>query len=378
MIGAQKFAEQDAKLAAIGEMQKIKTQSPEQIDAAIAAMKPDPKAEDYGPRQRIYAAMQTARDKILDQRAKDPAAYVYEAFPDIRRTMEAGDAQQGYAAIERAYEQLGVPESQRFALTEDQMERLASQYKVAQASEKINILEGAMRDMGYATAGRTLGRAIGAEVAQDFGLYSTLITLPNAKGIMARVFEGNRVMKEDPARRPPEGVVTAAFRKELGGAINNVDAKYSRMIREAAIGIYVESGGYVEGNGQNAVVNKDKFTSAVRQAVGGMATNPDTGIVKLPGAIDFTILPPGVSGAQMENWIESLTPGDLTRLSLSGSPMTKNGKVVALEDIVDQGTFVMVAPGVYAVAMKDGRPLADSKTGKPFKFRLDKKTMGLR
>jgi hypothetical protein len=77
---------------------------------------------------------------------------------------------------------------------------------------------------------------------------------------------------------------------------------------------------------------------------------------------DWTILPPGVSQTQFENWLESRGPGDLTALNPNRRPpVDRSGRPLPIDRIIDEGVFVMLAPGRYGIKLdSDGKWVADT------------------
>jgi len=159
------------------------------------------------------------------------------------------------------------------------------------------------------------------------------------------------------------------------------------MYNEAAAALYVYRGGRVLPNSQGQLSDRKLYDQALREVMGGSASDPNTGFANLGHgkAPDHTILPPGVTSDEFEHWRDGLVGssaehvGDLTRLSIRGLPPTDNrGKLLLLHDIQDQGVFVMVAPGIYGIKMSGDGNFVGDRTGQPFLIRLDRRRMGLR
>ncbi len=378
--GEQKWAAIESAQATGSALQKMRTLSQDEIASEVEKLKPDPNSPTYATEVRYFDAAQKAQSEILTQRADDPAGYVFQAFPDIRKAAESaqtsGERIAVYGQMIRAYDKLGTPRNQRYLMTDDQIEALGDRYKTARPADKVEILNTLLKEMGPVTAGATLGRAAGRGVGADFQLYATYRDLPNPRGVLGRVFAGRDIIAKDPSRRPSREAINKTFAGQsgLGSTINVLDPDVSSMMNEAAAALYVEKGGRTE-NGQ---VDRGLYAEALREAVGGMGGQEDTGFYSdRKGAVkELTILPPSVTGKQFEAWQNSLQPGSLTRISVNGKPpVYRSGRPVELEDILDDGVFVMRYPGVYGIKMaSDGKFIADS-SGRAFEVRVDKRTV---
>lgn len=370
-------------------VEQIKVLSPEEMRAKVESLRPRGDSPTLEQDNKFYQAAKAAEEQLLKARKDDPAAYVFSAFPEIASGLNAAktpeDRRTVFAQMEKAFEQLGVPEDGRFYYTDEMIEQAGKQYKAAGAG-KLDLLESWLYEMGD-QAGRFAGRAVGSEVAEDFALYSILrgggygkLSGP-ARGVFQRVMAGKDLIEKDPARKPSSADINTSFAGALGTTLNSLNGDISRVMNEAAAALYVQKGGRTGKINNREQFDAKTYRAALREAFGGSAENEDTGLVDLSqGKVkDWTILPPGVTGTAFQNWVEQLAPGDLTKLSISGrSPMTASGKPVLLQDIIDEGVFVMRAPGIYGIKMEvDGKFLGNG-TGKAFTIRLDRRSMGLR
>lgn len=365
IAGEQQWARFNGSVQAAQTFQSIKNLGRAQLEQAIEAYKPDPTKETFAQDTQIYNALREAAQRTLTARADDPAKYIFSEYPEIRNAYEAADTPEDqravYAQMERTFERLGIPEGERFYMTEEQLRSVGQQYKNAEPEGKIAMLRQFTETMG-ARAGRTLGRFGGAEdVAQDFALSSMLRQMPGGDTTLLRVFEGRDAMAKDPARRPTPSTVQGEFRRLVGdGTIRNLDGDMSRMLREAATGIYVARGGNVDGGN---LTDQTLFRESLREALGGVSGNANTGWFTSGGVT--TILPPQVTRAQFENWAEGLDLADYTRYSGGHRIVDGRGRTVPVTDIIDDGRFVLVAVDTYGVVFSDGR-LAQNERGQPF------------
>jgi hypothetical protein len=380
--GEQKWAQLEAAQDAGAAIQKIKTLSEAQIAAEVEKLKSDPDSPTYAVDVKFYDAARKAQETVLKQREDDPAAYVFSAFPDIAKRYAAAntpDARRAvYGEMIRAYDQLGTPRNQRFLMTDEGIEQLGKQYNAAPPTGRVQILDSLLREMGPFTAGKTLGRAAGSEVAADFALYASFASLPNGRTTLARVFAGRDIIEKDPARKPTPAIINKTFAGTTGLSvtINTLDPDVSNMVNEAAAALYFQDGGRTD----DGRVDSAKYQKALRQALGGTGAEGTGYFNDKKGQVrELTILPPGVSQQQFEQWVSTRGPGAFTRLSPQGKPpVYRSGKPVPINDILDDGVFVMTAPGEYGIKMaSDGKFLFNS-AGQPFLIRLDKQRMGIR
>lgn len=368
----QMKGEEGAATAAGNFMGGMVTESETGMRASLEALRPkDPNSTTFKIDQQNWEAMNRAANANIELRKKDPAAYVFSAFPAVREKLSSADTTQerkaAYALMEEAYNTLGIPERNRQYATKEGLAQIGMQYKSVGPQQKLSMLENYLAELGT-KAGRTLAGA--NDVAKDFALYATLRTLPNYQQTFMRVLDGRDTIEKDPARKPNPAVMNTAFYDGIGPAINNLGGDYSRMINEAAAALFVANNYRVDGGEADA----DEYAKGLREVLGGRANDEETGVVDLSeGKVkDWTILPPGVNLTQFENWRDKLAPGDLTKLSVDGGrPVDAAGNVIELKNIVDNGVFVMRAPGIYGIKSAiDGLPVLSSK-GSPFLFRLD-------
>lgn len=366
--GEQRYAQFETALTTGQVVQRIKTQSPAQMQRELEMLRPDPASPTYAVEASRYQAAQQAVNTIMAQRKDDPAAYAISAFPQVAEALaNAENSEQrkaAFAQLERAYESLGVPVAERYAGSKQMIEALGDRYDAQGAPGKLAMIEEALAEMG-SMAGRTLGQAGGRQLAQDLATYAMVRTSPNYRATFMDILRGKAVIAQDPARKPSTQAINTTFAGSLNTAINNLSPEQSRGINEAAAALYVQRGGRSEGN---ILSDPELYSAALREAVGGSAANANTGIVDMTDGrvTDMTILPPGVTKQRFENWIDSLAPGDLTKRSVNGrSPHDNRNRPLALQDIVDEGTFVMVAPGIYGIKLQsDGGWVGDGAGGR--------------
>jgi hypothetical protein len=363
--GEQRWAQYEGSIQAGQVVQRIKTMNPLEVQRELARLQPDPAKETYAQDLSIYQAAERAAASVTEARDKDPAAYVFQAFPEVGQALaDARSSEQrvaAYAQMRRAYERLGIPEDKQNFFTKDMMEEVASEYRAADPTGKFALIQQYITEMGPEMAGRTLGQAGGKELAQDMVMYATLARTPNFRTTFSDVLRGKAIIEKDPARRPSADVLNQEFAMGISTAINNLNPDVSRSINEAAAALYVLRGGTTVTGG--LLSDKALYTNSLREVLGG-TTNARTGMVQMgrDKVTDWTILPPGVSQTQFENWLESRGPGDLTALNPNRRPpVDRSGRPLPIDRIIDEGVFVMLAPGRYGIKLdSDGKWVADT------------------
>jgi len=153
------------------------------------------------------------------------------------------------------------------------------------------------------------------------------------------------------------------FRDMLGKSALLLPPKMVEAMADSALSVHL-----MNGNGPKVRTNVD---DAIREVLGGSPGNNDQGV-----SYDQTILPPGVGVDQFDDWRSKLTDGDLTKYSLSGSPPVYELAGVSrvfqptASDIIDQGRFIMVRPGLYMVEMKSDDGVLSNPDGSIYYMRL--------
>ena len=177
-------------------------------------------------------------------------------------------------------------------------------------------------------------------------------------------------MATDPARRIENQYPLTQFRDTLGSGLTKLNPEFSATIQESAVALFAAQGGTQE---DFLTGNSEGYVDALRQMLGGIRGNEETGFANIDGSDAVTILPPTVTATEFGNWKSGLRQGSFNGLSVGGSALlTSNKKTVSWTDIAEQGDFVLVGPGLYEIHMQsDGLPLFN-ENGRPFTLRLNK------
>lgn len=349
----------------------MKTASAADMQAQVQALLPtNTAAPDYSEKLRVYNTVAQAAQQNLALRKQDPRTYVASAFPKVQAQAAAADTPEkrraAYTAIAGAYRQLGIPQADWLPMAKDQVEAVRAHYEQGTPASKIAQLQSWNTEMsatGLLTPFLQQMSAHGGTAAGDLLTYSLLFGHPERQATMSDILNGAMRIKEDPAQRPDQSAINKAWATNtgIGKAISQLNPTASVIYNDQAAAIYVSRGGRVDkGNLSDPALYRD----SVRRAVGGLAGNADSGVVSFHGTSQpATILPPAVTRQRWENWLDGLTPGALTAISRDKlPPLNKFGKPVLMQDIKDEGIFIMRAPGQYAIQFAtDGGTL---KTGR--------------
>lgn len=354
-------------------IQEMVTLPPEQIFAMVSDMMPtDTASPTYAADLVRYERAQEAAANIMQQRIANPAAYVSTHFPAVAAAWDAvQDApnpefarMEAYYAMAEAYRQLGFSQSQMQPIPTDRVPRMIEELTSMMPEQQVQYLAGLRREMGSLFSNGIQQLAEGGAPLQAY-LAGLVAESPQHMGVAANVLRGMQVIAADPTRRPSEEAAQSSFRLAMGQSQLMLDPQASGAIYEAAKALYVFRGG-PEAAGD---FDDNLFRESVREVLGGLPGQEDTGPVDMQRRNFFgfssvpeaTILPPGVSRSQFEDWMDSLTPDDLISYGLGGRPpVFDDGELtpVTPQDIAEEGVFVKVAPGQYIIKMiSDGLPL---------------------
>lgn len=345
-------------------MQAFRTQSATDIQRGLDAIKPTPGSATYETELQIYQAAERAASAIASERDKDPAAYAVKYFPSIGQAAAKGTTQY-YAELDRVYQQLGIDPKYAPVLPAQAIERLVSDYKVMSPAQRLKYMKENFQAMGEDRFIRFTAGMEGTTAQEDARIFALMGGYRGPPGgwdaIYQQVLEGREIMAQDPARRPSNEELVKQFREEGAQALTNLNAQASRAIQEAASALYVAKGGKPD------KIDARLYRESLAWAFGGNLP------VRLGSLPDFTILPSRWDRKTFENWQENLTFERITNMSVEKRP-PRYGDLktpVPIEDIIDEGVFVMTSPGRYMIKMEsDGRPLMTS-TGRPFLVNID-------
>lgn len=360
--GPQRWAQIQQSQATGRAITTFRTQSATDIQRSLDALTPHPGSPTYATQLQIYEHAQQAAQVLLTQREHDPAAYVMQYFPAVREAAQHSTAQY-YAALDRAYQTLGIDPNTAPVMTTEASQQMAEQYRTMSPSQRREFMRENW-SMGEDRFRRFVHGMQGTAAETDANIFALLRTYPRAAGASSIIYQdvliGRDAIAQDPARKPRPEDVTREFRNRGMSAIRDLNADASRAIQDAAEGLYVQRGG----NNNDGSLNTTLYREALRTILGG----------NMPAAMGhgqarqyYTILPPGVNEQQFRGWADRQTLYSLSIAAGNHAPYYGDLRTPAqIQDIIDDGTFVMTSPGHYMVRMaSDGRPLM-TRWGQPF------------
>lgn len=353
--GPQRWAQITQSQATGRAMTTFRTQSATDIQAALTALTPVPGSPTYATQLQIYQAAERAAQTLLTAREQDPAAYALQHFPAVRQAAQRSPAEY-YAALDRVYESLGIDTRTAPLMTDDAARQMAQQYREMDASGRREFIRQNW-SMGEDRFRRFVRGMEGTPAETDAQIFGLLRNYPRAVGSVSGIFQdiliGRDAIAQDPAKRPPADAVTRQFRTAALSAVQDLDTPTSRAIQDATEGLYVQRGG----NNADGTMNINRYNESLRTVLGG---NLPVSMGHGQAGQYRTILPPGTNREQFEAFIERQTLQSLSALSIGGfAPRYGDLRTaVPIQEIIDNGTFVMTSPGHYMIRMaSDGRPL---------------------
>ena len=350
--GPQRWAQVQQAVETDRVMPRFRTQSAEAIQRELDAIRPTPGTPTYATELQIYQAAERAAQTLLTQRQQDPAGYVMQHFPAVREAAGQGTAQY-YAALDRAYQTLGIDTRTAPMMTAQAAQQLTQNYRTMTPQQRGQFIEQNMEEMGEARFRRFVSGMEGTTAATDARIYALLRSYPGAaqnRNLYNQILEGREIIAQDPARRPREAEVLQVFRQVGLGAVRDLNAETSRSIQEAAEALYAQRGG------DPVNINRTMYQEALTSVLGGSLPAD----MRRGRVTDYTILPPRVSEGQFRTWIERQTIATLTQFGTAQQPPLFGDlrTPAPIQTIIDEGVFVMVSPGYYSIRMSsDGRPL---------------------
>lgn len=373
--GQQKYGELVSAQQAGAFVKGMSTATEAQIQAQLAAMRPtDTSSPTYAVEQKQYEAARTAADRVIKMRTDDPANYVMNQFPNVRETMgnmESGEQRTAaYAAMDAAYDQLGILKENRMPLTSLAAQQAVSAYNNSRPEDKLAMITSWRGEMGN-LYGQGLKQLAKEGLPVPAYLSGLLQESPAHSGVAANVLRGMDMIEHDKSLKPNYSETNKVFRDTMGDAQRALNPIASGAMVDAATALYVFRGGSSE------VIDSDLMQGAIRDVLGGSAENTDTGILDMRTGTFFnnitehTILPVGTTGTQFSKWKDGLVADDLIELSATGKyPQYKNGQDATAEDIVNEGVFIKVAPNEYIVKMDSDAGALVTDDGGYYRMRI--------
>lgn len=305
------------------------------------------------PTQVAYGDNVT-RQRVLENAEQalstDPMAYAQTTGTFAITPLDAAQGFQMRGQEARAVaDYYNIPVTDIKPFTEDEANSLIKTMKEGSVDDVLEVMT-AIQAMGGDAS-----RAALAQLDQKDSVYAYAAGLQFERGqgaVASDIIRGQKRIEENPAIKDGIGATPRdlydAFMRSTGGALLDASPQQAQAIQDAALAHYVET---VVARTGNTQFNQDAFANSIQAVLGGVQGAP---------AIDSvngqpTVLPPGITGQQMEQAFSRMTVDDWTRLSEQRMPPRYvTGEVMSPEDLADEAMLRAIGGGKYRVMLPDG------------------------
>ncbi len=293
---------------------------------------------------------QNVLQNMEQQLSSDPMAFAQSSGSFAITPLDAAQGFQMRGQEARAVaDYYNIPVSDIKPFTEDEANSLIKDMQDGSVDDVLQIMT-AIQAMGG-----DVSRAALAQLDQKDSVYAYAAGLQFERGqgsVASDIIRGQKRLEENPAIRDGIGAqprdLYDAFMRATGGALLDASPEQMQAIQDAATAHYVET---VVARSANTQFNQDAFANSVQAVLGGTQGAP---------AIDNvngqpTVLPPGITGQQMEQAFDRMTVDDWTRLSEQGvPPRYVTGEVMSPDDLADEAMLRAIGGGKYRIMLADG------------------------
>lgn len=271
-----------------------------------------------------------------------------------------------------------IPREDMQPLTVEEKERFAKQLQDGTADE-IVALRAQIAGLGPEMA-RAAFKQLGATdpVFEHAGNLAAATGRDDTAGVILR---GQKRLKENPDVKKSFGNtfdtdVSMHFNAMMADALVKYPPRAIQQIQDAATAHYVQTHA-----GRRTNVDRSEFQNSVNAVLGG---EPGAAVVDTVNSRP-TILPPGLTGRQLDTALDRMTPDDYIKFSVDGSPPRySDGSMIAPDEIAREGAFRAVGGNQYMIEMANGRfalaGMNPNGTARAYLFKMDveevKRTLG--
>ncbi|WP_414464356.1 hypothetical protein [Hyphomicrobium sp. DY-1] len=331
----------------------------------------------------VYYDITGSFNNGVDQLARERVKALHTVSDEMAGLAKEHGDPMTYAANNGALQPAALNDAQGFAARGQQALGLEDYYKLPYpkpltndevASYKKRIEEGsvddavaALKELGQFGGRATEGAA--RQIGEQSELSAHLAGLFSQGGAEAQVAEdiirGQRRITQDRGAKDwlgsnESGGTQRVFDNAVGSALDGADPKTRAAMKAAADAYYVQKFSTRDGTRDDT-----KYAEAVNATLGGRL-----GVVNNAP----TVLPKGVTSAQMDDAIDGLTQTDLVGLSVSGdAPVDAFDRQVSPHAISVEGKFVHVGGNQYEVMLSDNKFLGIERVdgnGLPLRYRI--------
>lgn len=294
------------------------------------------------------------RQRMIDnadkQLAADPMTYAQQTgtFNISDLNAEGGFVQRG-AEARAVADYYSIPMEQIKPFTEAEATELKKQMIDGNVDDVLAVMAQVQAMGGDVTT------AALRQLDQKDSTYAFAAGLYAERGqaaVASDVVRGQKRIEENPAIKDTIGAqdrdITDAFVRATGGSLYEIDPRQRQAIQNAAFAHYVET---VAARGTATAFDPNAFANSVQAVLGGTQGKP--AVDEVNG--QMTVMPPGVSGDEMESAFTRMTVDDWARLSEQKvPPRYVTGDVISPDDLADEATLRAIGGNKYKVMMSDG------------------------
>ena len=307
-------------------------------------------------RQERMTAMAADADRRL---AADPMTYAAQTGTFTLTPLDGPDgfATRGEEA-RRVADYYNIPLGQMQPFTEDEAAAFSERFANGSSDDVLEVLT-AIQQMGGPVARAAMNQL---DDVHDVYAYAGGLQLETGQGaVAADIVRGQRRLEENPDIQRQIGAteqdISDAFMNATGGALMDAAPDQRQAIMDAALAHYIETS---VARGRAGRFDTDTFAASVQAVLGGRQGAP--ALDEVNGA--RTVLPPGVSGAEIETAFNNMTVADWASMSEQGlPPRYVTGALAEPDDIADEATLRAIGGGRYRVALSDGSYLVTGRPG---------------
>lgn len=294
------------------------------------------------------------RQRMIDnadkQIAADPMRYASQSGTfNISDLNDAGGYAQRGAEARAVADYYSIPMEQIKPFTDEEANALKKQMVDGTVDDVLGVMAQIQAMGGDVTT------AALRQLEQKDSVYAFAAGLYAERGqgaVASDVVRGQKRIEENPAIKDSIGAqdrdISDAFVRATGGALYEISPRQRQAIQDAAFAHYVET---VAARGTSSAFDEAAFSNSVQAVLGG--TQGKQAVDEVNG--QATVMPPGVSGDEMESAFTRMTTDDWARLSEQKvPPRYVTGDLISPDDLADEATLRAIGGNKYKVMMSDG------------------------
>lgn len=296
------------------------------------------------PDNVAYGDNQT-REKVLDNMTKglqnDPVSFAENAGTAMGSDLSqpGGFAARGREAASIA-DYYQIPQNEMKPFKEQEVQQLKRSMDDGDAQQILDTLSAIQ------TMGPNMARAGLKQLGEKDPVYAYAGSLQMNTGgdtsVAGDIVRGRKRIEQNPSfmKGINEVDVNNAFSKAAGGALFQIKPEQREAVQQAATAHYAET--YMARGGG---WDEDAYARSVNKVLGGFLADVNG---------EPTLLPPGISGEQMEDAMRAMTPDDWANMSPQGvPPRYVDGTTIAPEDLADEAKLRAIGASRYVVELDD-------------------------